>query len=121
MKPKIIKMNDENEFQTPERCWILETWNQSEDEKVSISRARVESGMKTQLHSLDGATERYLIVQGVGMVSVGRDRPTEVGPGDVVIIPEGTPQRIENTGKDDLVFYCVCSPRFSPECYVNLE
>jgi hypothetical protein len=30
-------------------------------------------------------------------------------------------QRIANTGTDDLVFYCICSPRFTQECYESLE
>jgi mannose-6-phosphate isomerase-like protein (cupin superfamily) len=38
-----------------------------------------------------------------------------------VVIPAGTPQQIENTGTTDLVFLCVCSPRFRQEGYEALE
>ena len=43
--------------------------------------------------------------------------PTEVGPGDIVLIPAGTPQRIRNPGDEDLVFYCICTPRFDESDY----
>jgi mannose-6-phosphate isomerase-like protein (cupin superfamily) len=44
-----------------------------------------------------------------------------VHPGDVVVIPAGTQQQITNEGTSDLVFYCVCSPRFTPGSYTSLE
>jgi mannose-6-phosphate isomerase-like protein (cupin superfamily) len=43
-----------------------------------------------------------------------------VRPGDVVVIPAGESQSIANTGAVDLVFYCICTPRFTPECYEAL-
>jgi len=50
------------------------------------------------------------------------DLPTEnVGPGDVVDVPAGTSQRITNVGDEDLLFLCVCTPRFWPGCYEDLE
>jgi len=106
---------------TPERCIILEVWNDPADTAGSIALARVEPGVTTQLHRLNGITERYLVVAGAGMVKVGDHLREPVLSGDVVVIPAGTPQQITNTGTEDLQFYCVCSPRFSPECYENLE
>ncbi len=44
-----------------------------------------------------------------------------VKPGDSVTIPVGTAQRIANVGTGDLVFLVLCTPRFVPECYRNLE
>ena len=116
MEARVAHPDESAEFDTPERCAILETWR---DADVSIARARVEPGVTTQLHALDVA-ERYLVVSGRGVVSVGDVAPTEVGPGDTVGIPAGAPQRIENTGDEDLVFYCVCTPPFRPESYTAL-
>jgi mannose-6-phosphate isomerase-like protein (cupin superfamily) len=107
------------ELLTPERCFILESWNDERDPAVSIARSRVTPGVATQLHSLD-VDERFVIVSGRGEVEIG-DRRATVEPGDVVVIPAGTPQRITNDGQDDLVFYCVCTPRFRPEGYRALE
>jgi len=74
----------------------------------------------TLWHRLEGVTERYVVLSGTGRVELGEGagRIMEtVGPGSVVIIPPGVPQRIANTGSDDLVFLALCSPRFTPDCY----
>ena len=65
--------------------------------------------------------ERYVIQAGQGEVEVGELAARGVGPGDVVLIPPGVRQRIVNTGTTDLVFLAICSPRFLPEHYVDIE
>lgn len=121
MRAEIRKATVAKEAETQERCFILEVANDSNDEFVSITRARVEAGVTTALHCLRGVSERYVIVAGVGRVELGRIDPVEVSAGDVVRIPAETPQRITNIGADDLIFYCVCTPPFRPNCYVPLE
>lgn len=121
MKPEISRQNLEREYFTAERCFIYETWASASDPAVSVARARVQPGVTTQLHSLDGIDERYLVVEGHGEMEVGGQRPVTVAPGDVVFIPAGVAQRIANTGTLDLVFYCICSPPFHPDAYTNLE
>ena len=71
------------------------------------------------MHALD-VEEIYVIETGSGIMEVNGDR-FRVAPGDSVLIPVGMSQRIENDGTDDLVFLCLCRPRFRPEGYVNLE
>ena len=44
-----------------------------------------------------------MILEGRGVVEVG-GATAPVGPGDRVLIPAGSPQRITNTGGADLVF-----------------
>jgi len=105
---------------TSERCFILELLNTGEVPEVSLARTRVEPGMTTQDHSLS-VLELYVMERGSGIMYLGDTPPYEVGPGDVVTIPVHTSQQIENTGDDDLVFTCVCTPRFTPECYTSLE
>jgi len=46
--------------------------------------------------------------------------PQEVGPGDVVLIPPSTRQRIANTGPGDLVFLAICTPRFAQDAYEDI-
>ncbi len=121
MHPSVLKEDITVEFMTSERCHIIETANDSGDESVSVARARVEPGVTTAWHKLEGIAERYIIVSGEGRVEIGGLEPTYVSMGDVVRIPPETPQRISNSGQSDLVFYAVCSPRFVPECYVSLE
>lgn len=120
MQSSIQKPDPNAEFMTHEGCWILESWNQSGDPAVSIARARVAPGVTTQLHRLHGVEERYLVVQGAGTVRVGDLAPSPVGPGDVVVISAETSQQVTNHGDVDLVFYCICTPRFSSDCYEAL-
>jgi mannose-6-phosphate isomerase-like protein (cupin superfamily) len=110
-----------NEFLTPERCHILETYNTAADESVSIARARVEPGVTTAWHVLEHTIERYIIVEGRGRVEIGDLPAADVEPGDVVIIPAAIRQRVANSGNIDLVFYCVCTPRFESKNYRSLE
>lgn len=121
MRAEFKKAEAAREFETPERCHILEIANDDGDEQVSIARARVEPGVITAWHSLDGIGERYLIVRGRGRAEIGDLDPVDVEAGDVVRIPPGQPQRIANTGEDDLVFYAVCSPPFRSDRYRSLE
>lgn len=44
-----------------------------------------------------------------------------VRAGDSVRIPAGVPQRITNAGDDDLVFLCLCLPRFELSGYRDLD
>ncbi len=117
MQPRIVRHDPAVEFPVPEGCSILETWNTGEDESVSIARARVAPGAATTWHYLEGIVERYLLVEGRGLVEIGTLEPAEMEPGDLAVIPAGVRQRITNTGPSDLVFYCICSPRFVPERY----
>lgn len=110
------------EFYPSERCHILEVLGADADPDVSIARARVEPGVTTELHALDGIAERYLITAGAGIVEIGEPlRSVAVAPGDVVVIPAGMPQRVTNTGDGDLVFYCICTPPWREGVYRALE
>ena len=121
MRAEIRKASDVREFTTVERCHIVEIANDDGDQQVSIARARVEPGVTTAWHALDGIGERYIIVAGRGRAEIGDLEAVDVEPGDVVRIPPGTRQRIANTGDEDLLFYAVCSPPFSAAHYRNLE
>ena len=107
------------EFFSDEGCFITELYNTPADPVVSVARVRVMPGITTHWHSLSGITERYLIIEGNGIVETGDLLPHEVGPGDEVVILPGVPQRICNDGEESLVFLAVCTPRFEPEAYAE--
>ena len=111
----------DEEFYTPERCYIIELSNTSDDPDASIARARVLPGVTTCWHRLKGVVERYYIIAGRGRVEVGQLPPQEVIPGDVILIPAMCRQRITNIGAEDLVFLAICTPRFSNDAYEDLE
>ncbi len=121
MNAAIHPFAPDTEFFTAEQCHIIELANVADDPDVSIARARVEPGVTTRRHRLADTAERYVILEGRGRVEIGDLPPREVGPGDVVRIPQDCPQRIASIGAADLVFLAVCSPRFRPECYQDLD
>ena len=118
---KIVHNSEASEYFFDEGCFISEWWNQPEDAALSIARARVAPGETTHWHLLSNSVERYVILAGEGVVEVGDLSPTTVTVGDVVIIPAEVRQRIHNSGSEDLVFLALCTPRFAPENYVDLE
>lgn len=108
------------EVLTDERCYIRELLNDPRVPETSLARARVDAGVTTKWHRVR-VHEWYVITEGHGRMWVGGRPPFDVGPGDSVSIPPGTPQRIENTGAGALVFHCVCQPRFRDAVYESLE
>lgn len=116
---RLIPARGAGEFATEERCHITELLNDPSVGAVSLARARVEPGVTTQLHALD-VEETYIVEAGAGAMDAGDGRELGVGPGDCVVIAAGTPQRIRNVGDTDLVFLCLCRPRFRPDGYTAL-
>ena len=119
MQPEIRRADPSKEFPTEENCFILEVSNDPGDADLSIAQARVRPGATTAWHRLDGIVERYVILRGSGRVEVGDLPPTVVTEGDVVRIPANVAQRITNIGGEDLVFLCMCTPRFIRNAYVT--
>ena len=109
-----------DEVWTSECCFIAELLNNEQTSEVSVARARVEPGVSTTLHSVSVA-EWYVIESGTGLMTMGKETPRRVAAGDAVAIPRGVAQNIRNDGDCDLIFLCVCAPRFTQECYTSLE
>ena len=120
MQP-VFYYDPENEFSTDERCDINELLNLNADESCSIATARVAPGITTQLHAVLGTTERYVILQGQGKVRINHGTSLAVAYLDTVLIPPGAAQQITNTGSEDLMFLCICTPRFKQKNYRGLE
>ncbi len=113
-----MKANSLNPYLTPERCYIAENFS---DKDVSIAVATVKPGVTTKAHHLKGIQEIYIITAGEGKVAFSGLEPALVRTGDVIVIPAGASQKITNIGQTDLVFYCVCTPRFIEACYLDDE
>lgn len=121
MDARIYTPAAESEYATDERCYILELLNAPDDPAVSVARARVAVGVTTRWHRLHATAERYVILAGNGRVEIGNLPARTVVAGDVVSIPPLCPQRIANTGQTDLIFLAICTPRFQPENYEDVE
>ncbi|MES2562979.1 MAG: cupin domain-containing protein, partial [Pseudomonadota bacterium] len=95
--------------------------NTPDDPEVSIAHARVSPGVTTRWHRLIETAERYVIIDGCGRVEVGDSAPQEVSSGNVVLIPPSCRQRITNVGDRDLNFLAICTPRFRPQAYEDVD
>ena len=119
MRQHVVRAAAGRTMATRERCTIRELVNAPSIDAFSLAEARVAPGVTTERHRLP-VDEWYIVSGGEGIVEVHDDREP-VRAGDVVAIPAGAPQRITNTGRDDLVFLCLCLPRFTPDAYEPLE
>jgi mannose-6-phosphate isomerase-like protein (cupin superfamily) len=106
-----------SEFYTDEGCYITELSNTSNDEDCSIALARVKPGVTTEVHYLKGTVERYVILEGEGEMTSGNQQGHVLQPMDTLVIKADEPQSIRNTGTQDLLFLCVCTPRFQQTHY----
>ena len=86
----------------------------------SFAEATVLPGGKTYRHFHRMSEELYHVTVGVGVVTVGEEKVT-VCPGDTVCIKPGEPHNVENTGTEELKFFCMSSPPYSHEDTVILE
>jgi len=80
----------------------------------SLAEARVAVGSKTQLHRHHSSEELYHVTGGSGLMTRGND-VFPVQTGDTICILPGTAHCIENTGNEDLVILCCCSPAYADE------
>ena len=120
IKDHIKKTSNYEEFWTEERCFIREFVNTTTISDFSVAQSRVESSVTTQLHKLS-VDEWYTILRGTGLIEIGNRKAQPVQPGDIIEITAGTSQRITNNGNEDLIFLCICRPRFTPDCYDSRE
>lgn len=86
----------------------------------SLAEATVAAGGSTQLHRHAQTEELYHVTSGSGLMTLG-DSCFKVGAGDTVLIPPGTPHRIEATGAEPLRILCCCSPPYSHDDTELLE
>jgi len=121
LKADIKKGSSNEEYFFDEGCFITELWNDANDPTLSVARARVEPGKTTRWHLLQNTAERYVILQGSGLVEVEGLSAQVVSVDDVVLIPPEAKQRICNTGDDDLIFLALCSPGFTQSAYVDVD
>lgn len=119
MTAKLFRPEQKDEFYTEEKCHILEVLNTPDFKEYSLAQARVEVGITTEWHWLKGTDELYYILSGEGVMEIGDDFQKAVKPGDAIFIPKLEKQRIINTGKNDLVFLCICTPRWEPDNYLS--
>lgn len=80
----------------------------------SLAEAVVRPGARTRRHRHRRTEELYHFLAGEGRMELG-DQRFDVGPGDTVHIPPGTPHALHNTGTEALRLLCCSAPPYSDE------
>jgi len=88
---------------------VLHPKNGDGDLPFSLAHAYLPPGGKSLPHRLTKSEETYTILKGTGRVEV-EGKMFEIQEGSVFIVPKNALQSVENTGKENLVFYCIVSP-----------
>lgn len=113
----IVRHTNLTEFSTPENCFITEILNSKTFQNFSIAQTRVAAGATTEIHTLRNTDEVYYILSGKGEMEIGGKAVGIANEKDLVFIPRNTSQRIKNLEDKDLLFLCICSPRFEEKNY----
>lgn len=92
---------------------ILHPGKEPVDIRFSLAHATVQPRHRTRPHVLDCA-EVYYILSGRGVMHINNEA-ANVGKDDIVYIPPGHSQFIENTARADLTFLCIVDPAWRPE------
>ena len=106
--------------ETDERPWgSYVVLDEAVDHKVKRIVVLPHKRLSLQVHR--HRSEHWFVVEGNGVVTVG-DATVQVGTGDSVDVPIGTPHRIENVGEYELVFIEVQhGESFAEDDIVRLE
>ncbi|MFN7115949.1 MAG: cupin domain-containing protein [Saprospiraceae bacterium] len=95
------------------REW-LHPKNDGVDLPYSVAFAELEPGTASLPHILQTRTEVYLVLEGEGVAYMGGQAQT-MQPNDLILIPAGVEQYVENVGDTVLKFICIVSPPWSKE------
>jgi mannose-6-phosphate isomerase-like protein (cupin superfamily) len=77
----------------------------------TLAEARLPAGGRTEPHHHMATEEIYFVLEGEGLMRVGRESAV-VRPGDAIAIPPGASHQIANTGPGRLRFLCCCAPGY---------
>ena len=119
LNKKIIKKSIQNTpaFTAGDETLIREVLHPRNDGLslgYSLAFATLEPGQASLPHVLRESSEVYVVQKGRGRAFIGEE-VADAGPGDVIFIPSGARQYIENTGEERLEFWCIVSPPWSEE------
>ena len=118
----VKKILDCDAFVANDGCTIRELLhpkNDAVDLPYSLALATVDIGKQRYQHKLE-QTEVYHILQGNGRMFI-ENEDSEVAAGDVIAIPSGAIQWIENIGNEPLVFAAIVSPPWTEDGDAKIE
>jgi mannose-6-phosphate isomerase-like protein (cupin superfamily) len=80
----------------------------------SVAHATLGPGKSSRPHRLRTSSEIYYILDGSGIMHIGH-QTADVCSGQLIFIPPGAEQYIENASQGSLTFLCVVDPAWHEE------
>lgn len=114
LKKSISKMNA---FEAGDKTWLIEVLHPANDEVdtgFSLAHASLEAGESSLPHILNQCSETYYFLKGHGKIVVNQELET-IKAGDIIFVPKGANQYVENDGTEQLEFLCIVSPAWYAE------
>ncbi len=88
---------------------IIHPKNDGVQLNYSLALASLKIGESSVPHYLANQTELYIFLKGKGKIIID-DKQQKVNTGDVVLVPKGARQHLENQGNSVMEFLCIVSP-----------
>ncbi|MDP2974044.1 MAG: cupin domain-containing protein [Candidatus Diapherotrites archaeon] len=110
---QIKNVQKSNYFTAIDGCQITELFGLKTNslKETSLAYAIVKPRQKTAEHT-HNFLEIYVVVKGNGVMHLN-GKSSEIKSGESVLIDKQNKHFIENSGKENLEFYCICVPAFS--------
>ena len=93
---------------------VLHSKNDSVVLPYSLAHASLEVGKRSVRHRLEDRIEVFIFLEGEGTAFVGSET-TPVKVGDILLVPAGEEQYLQNTGTTTMRFLCIVSPPWTKE------
>ena len=107
----VKQISEVNEIVAGDATILKEIFHPSNEDipiNYSLAHAKIEPGKSSIAHTLQ-CSETYYILDGEGIIYLDEEEVI-LKKDTVVLVPGGVIQYVENTGKSDLVFLCICDP-----------
>jgi len=119
---QVARLDELESFTTLDGSRIRElagpSWTAARNQ--SLAEATVPAGGTTIQHLHRTTEEIYHFTAGRGRMRLGDDE-SDVGAGDCVVIPPGTPHKLWASPDQPLVLLCCCAPPYSDDDTEMLE
>jgi len=116
MSKLVVKYDEVDAYVTKDQSEIRELMHPAQHaaSNQSLAEAIIPVGLTTKRHYHQKSEELYHITSGEGLMRLGDDQFSVI-VGDTICISPGTEHCIANTGDQELVILCCCSPAYSHE------
>ena len=112
----IVDVNECPQFVAGDETLLSEVLHPHRDQAAlpySLAHAIISPGSRSLSHKLRGS-EVYYVLRGRGRIHIDGETG-EVRAGQVVYVPPGATQFVENTGDEELAFLCIVAPAWRAE------